>query len=145
MNMEAQAYNNYKKASVETVPQEKLLLMLYDGALKNINNAKHAIEQKDINLAHQQIIKAEDIIVELMATLNMEYDISHKLIVLYEYLLNELVQANVKKDISKLELVEEFLNELKNTWEDAIKQLKNAPPVENGGEPIQAKSINVQG
>ncbi len=145
MNIEAQAYNNYKKASVETVPAEKLLLMLYEGALKAINNAKQAIEQKEINLAHQQIMKVEDIIIELMSTLNMEYDISHKLIVLYEYLLNELVQANAKKDIAKLELVEGFLTELKTTWEEAVKQLKNAPAAENQGEPAPPKSINIQG
>lgn len=145
MNMNAQAYNQYKKASVETVPAEKLLLMLYEGALKNINNAKKAIEANDINQAHQQIIKAEDIIIELMSTLNMDYDISHKLISLYEYLLNELVQANAKKDISKLELVEEFLSDLKNTWEEAIKQLKSAPPAEKADQQPQIKSINVQG
>lgn len=145
MNMNAQAYNQYKKASVETVPAEKLLLMLYEGALKNINNAKKAIEANDINQAHQQIIKAEDIIIELMSTLNMDYDISHKLISLYEYLLNELVQANAKKDISKLELVEEFLSDLKNTWEEAIKQLKSASPAEKADQQPQIKSINVQG
>lgn len=145
MNMNAQAYDQYKKASVETVPPEKLLLMLYEGALRNITNAKKAIEVSDINQAHVQIVKVEDIIIELMSTLNMEYEISHNLFALYEYLLNELVQANVKKDIKILEQVEEFITEFRDTWQEAIKVLNASPPVEQSKPQATIKTINVKG
>lgn len=128
MNMNAKAYDQYRKASVETVAPEKLLLMLYDGAIKKICNAKKAIEDQDINRAHQEIIKTEDIIMELMCTLNMDYEISNGLFSLYEYLHNQLVQANVKKDIRLLNEVEGFLSELRDTWQEAMGKIKTMAP-----------------
>jgi len=145
MNMNAQAYDQYKKASVETVAPDKLLLMLFEGALRNINNAKKAIVISDINQAHQQIIRVQDIIIELMSTLNMDYEISHSLLALYEYLLNELVQANVKKDVEILEKVEGFIIELKDTWQEATKELKTPPPKDNNDTQASLKTINVKG
>lgn len=145
MNMNAQAYDQYKKASVETVAPDKLLLMLFEGALRNINNAKKAIVISDINQAHQQIIRVQDIIIELMSTLNMDYEISHSLLALYEYLLNELVQANVKKDVEILEQVEGFIIELKDTWQEATKELKTPPPKVNNDTQASLKTINVKG
>ena len=144
MSMNAQAYDHYKKATVETVAPEQLLVMLYEGAIRFINNAEQAIEAKDANLAHQQIIKAEDIVVELMSTLKMEYEISQGLFDLYGYLYQQLVQANVKKDIALLEEVKGFLVELLATWLEAIKSLKTPatslvkPTVSLASMPIQA-------
>lgn len=146
MNMNAQAYNQYKKTSVETVAPEKLLLMLFDGALKNINNAKKAIEAKDINLAHQEIVKTEDIIIELMSTLNMDYEISLNLFALYEYLLYQLTQANYKKDTAILNEVEEFLTEIRETWAEVAKAIKTTPTlVSQANEAAPRTSINVKG
>jgi flagellar protein FliS len=139
MNMNAQAYDQYRKTSVETVAPEKLLLMLYDGAIKKIDNAKRAIDNKDVNMAHQEIIKVEDIIVELMSTLNMDYEISHSLFALYEYLYSQLVQANFKKDKAILTEVQGFLSELRDTWNDAIKNLKSS----GAAEPNEKSGLNM--
>lgn len=141
MSVNAQAYNQYKKSVVETVAPEKLLLMLYDAAIKNINNAKKAIKEKDINRAHEQIMKTEEIIVELMSTLNMEYEISGKLFALYEYFYHRLTQANAQKDIEILDEVEEFLLELRGTWQEAINALKTAPSQENKVEVEPVASV----
>jgi len=142
MSMNAQAYDTYKKATVETVAPGKLLIMLYDGALKNINNAKKAISAKDINRAHQEIIKAEAIVLELMSSLKMEYEVSQGLFDLYEYLYNQLVQANFKKDIKLLDEVEGFLAELREVWQEAIKIIKCAPAADNHAA---LQGINVKG
>lgn len=145
MNMNAQAYNQYKKTSVETVAPEKLLIMLFDGAIKNVNNAKKAIEVKDANLAHQEIIKAEDILIELMSTLNMDFEISLHLFALYEYLLYQLTQANYKKDIALLSEVETFLVEIRDTWAEAAKNMKTTPTLVGKTEETALKTINVKG
>ncbi len=145
MNMNAQAYNQYKKTSVETVAPEKLLIMLFDGAIKDINNAKKAIEAKDINLAHQEIIKAEDILIELMSTLNMDYEISLNLFALYEYLLYQLTQANYKKDIALLNEVEEFLTEIRQTWAEVAKAVKTTPTLVGKANEAAPGTINVKG
>jgi len=140
--MNAQAYDQYRKASVETVTPEKLLIMLYDGAIRKLDNAKKALEDKDINRAHQEIIKVEDIIIELMSTLNMDYEISHNLFVLYEYLYNQLVQANFKKDSGMLSEVQSFLMELRETWSEAIKNQKTAASPEAVHKPAD-QGLNV--
>ncbi|MEA1960914.1 MAG: flagellar export chaperone FliS [Bacillota bacterium] len=164
MNMNAQAYNQYKKTTVETVAPEKLLLMLYEGVLKNIRSARKGIEDKDINRAHQEIVKAEEIILELMSTLNMDYEISNGLLALYRYMYDQLVQANIQKDTAILEEVEGYLSELGDTWAEAARILKTSghmqgqtevmrktvEPTTESAKGIQATSvkrsgINIQG
>lgn len=143
MNVNAQAYDNYRKTTVETAAPGKLLLMLYDGAIRNIDNAKEAINQKDINTAHNQIIKAEDIILELIGSLNMDYEISNHLSRLYEYLHYQLVQANLEKDTQKLDEVREFLVDLRNTWEEAMK--KAAMPRRSENVSLAKTGLNLKG
>ena len=145
MNANAQAYNQYKKTSIETVAPGKLLLMLFDGALRNINNAKKAITEGDINRAHQEIVKTEDIIIELMTSLNMDYEISVNLLILYEYLLYQLTQANAKKDISLLDEVQGFVSELRDTWDEAVKSLNKIQPINANKPEAVIKTINIEG
>ncbi len=126
MSMNAQVYNQYKKATVETASPGRLLLMLYDGAIKNINNAIIAINTKDNNKAHNDIIKTQDIIMELMSTLNMDYEISKSLYSLYDFLMNRLIEANINKDAKMLEEVAVFVGELRDTWQEVVKKQSNA-------------------
>lgn len=113
-------YAKYKEQSVNTATPEELTLMLYDGCIKFINIAKIAIEEKDFQAAHKNIIKAEDIITEFIITLNMNYEVSKNLKELYVFYYNLLVEANLKKDIQKLEQVKEFVVDLRNTWKEAM-------------------------
>jgi flagellar protein FliS len=143
MNVNAQAYNNYKKATVETASPGKLLLMLFDGAIRNIDDAKKAIQDKDINNAHNLIVKTQNIILEFIASLNMDYEISNNLFNLYEYLYYQLVQANAGKDIDKLDEVREFLVEFRNTWEEAMKKTAITTQAKKSESALQV--LNVQG
>jgi flagellar protein FliS len=119
--MIANPYDRYKRVQVETASQGRLILMLYDGALKNLRNAQHCIEHKDINGAHRMLIKTQDIIKELNITLNMSAgDISSNLRNLYLYMLKRLVEANVTKDNGKIEEVIELLSTLKEAWDAVI-------------------------
>lgn len=122
MNMYAQAYDQYKKTSIETLSPGKLLIMLYDGAIKNVKLAREAIKEKDYNAAHTLLVKAQDIITELMVTLNMEYDISKQLYSIYDYIYHRMVEANVRKDVGILDEVEGFLTELRDTWQEVVKK-----------------------
>ncbi|NLJ73214.1 MAG: flagellar export chaperone FliS [Syntrophomonadaceae bacterium] len=126
MSIGAQAYNQYKKTTVETVSPGKLLIMLYDGLLKNINMAKNAIDSNDFNLAHNNIIKAEDIVVEFMSTLDMSYEISKNLYSLYDFMMNRLIEANLAKDKAILEEVESLVEDLRDTWQEALKVASNS-------------------
>jgi flagellar protein FliS len=114
-------YDHYKRMQVDTASQGRLIIMLYDGALKNLHCAKNAIASKDINGTHQYLMKTQDIIRELNITLNMNTgDMAYNLRKLYVYMLNCLVKANVSKDIEKVEEVIALLSTLKEAWVSII-------------------------
>lgn len=143
MNVNAQAYDNYKRATVETAAPGKLLLMLFDGAIRNIDSAKKAINDKDINTAHNLIVKTQNIVLEFIASLNMEFEISNNLFNLYEYLYYQLVQANAGKDIGKLDEVRGFLVQFRDTWEEAMK--KAATTTREKSEENTQRTLNIKG
>ncbi|SFL45053.1 flagellar export chaperone FliS [Pelosinus propionicus] len=117
-------YDHYKKMQVETASQGRLIIMLYDGVLKNLRNAQQCITHKDINGAHRLLMKAQDIIKELNITLNMNAgEIAQNLRNLYLYMLQRLVEANVTKDTDKIAEVIDLLSTLKEAWDSVI--LKN--------------------
>ncbi|WP_284036431.1 flagellar export chaperone FliS [Neobacillus sp. 114] len=116
----------YQRNQVTTARPEELTLMLYNGGLKFIQHAKRAIDTKDFPKAHTFIMKAQDIITELLVTLNMEYEISHSLQSLYEFMKRKLIEANMAKDAEILDEVQNMLVELKNTWAEAMKITKNS-------------------
>ncbi len=126
MNANKQLYDQYKKTSVETTSQGNLVIMLYNGCITNIQKAKQAIRNRETQNAHENIIKAQKIIIELIVTLNMEYDIAQRLFVVYEYIYNQLVDANIRKDITLLDEAESYLADMRDTWQDAILQLKQS-------------------
>ncbi len=116
-NNTANAYNTYKNNQVNTASKKQLLLMLYDGAIKFLRFAIISIDNKNIEDSHKYIVKTEDILIELMSTLNFDAgDISTQLYNLYDYMKDELVQANMKKDRDKVENVKSMLEELRETW-----------------------------
>lgn len=113
----------YQQTQVQTASPEKILIMLYDGAIQFLNKAKAGMENKNIEETHNNIIKAQRIISEFMNTLDRDNggEIAQNLFKLYEYLNYRLIQSNVKKDITGIDEVLRHLKELKSTWEEAIK------------------------
>lgn len=127
--MVANPYQKYQQQSVMTASQEELLLMLYNGCIRFIKLGMQAIEEKDIPGAHTNIVKAQDIILEFMSTLDMRYDVAKSLMPLYDYLYRRLVEANVGKDAEILKEVLGFVTELRDTWAEAARQLKRQKAV----------------
>lgn len=117
----AQAYQNN---SVKTASPGDLTLMLYDGAIKFCNIALEAIDKKDINKAHTNIKKAENIIIELRETLNHNYPIWEDFDRIYEYIYRLLVEANMRKDKEALNLAMTRIREMRDTWKEVMKVSK---------------------
>lgn len=117
-------YQQYKENAILTASPEELVLMLYNGIIRFIEEAKGAIEKKDYMAANNSIQRAQDIITELMLTLDMNYDISKNLYSLYDYMLRRLIDANVKKDVTILEEVKGFVIELRDTWSVALNKVR---------------------
>lgn len=111
----------YQQNQIETAAPEKILILLYEGAIRFLVIAKKACEQKEIEKFHNNLIKAQHIIQEFMDSLDMEIggEVALNLYNLYEYLHYRLVQANIKKDISMIDEVLDHLRKLKITWEEA--------------------------
>lgn len=108
----------YKKNQINTAPKKKLLIMLYDGVIKNLNLAELALNEKNLEGTNKYMIKAQDIISELMITLNFEKggDIASNLYQLYEYMYNKLVSGNINKDVNSVIEVRQFMEELREAW-----------------------------
>lgn len=112
----------YQKNEVETSTPEKILILLYDGAINFLNKAKIAMKDGDITLTHTNIMGCEKIILEFMNTLDMKEgkELAKNLYNLYEYLYNTLVKANMNRDMRKVEEVLTHLKSLRETWQKAI-------------------------
>jgi flagellar protein FliS len=114
-------YSQYKENSVNTASPEELTLMLYNGLVKFIMMAIHEVEGKNIEKANVAITKAERIIVEFQATLDLKYEVSENLDLMYDYMYRRLTEANIQKDKEILEEVLEFSKDLRDTWAKAMK------------------------
>jgi len=117
-------YQMYQQQSVMTASQEDLLIMLYNGCIRFIKQGMQAIDDKDVPRAHTNIVKAQDIIVEFISTLDMRYDVAKSLMPLYDYIYRRLVEANISKDAAILNEALGFVTELRDTWAEAAKLLK---------------------
>ncbi|MDK2902922.1 MAG: flagellar secretion chaperone FliS [Clostridiales bacterium] len=117
-------YQQYRQSSIMTASPGELILMLYDGAIKFIKQAKGYIDEKDMQKANDAILKAEDIMAELMADLDPDYEISQSLYSLYEFINDCLINANIKKDKQLLDQSMELINDIRQTWAQAVKQYR---------------------
>lgn len=125
-------YQSYQQNSVNTASPGELTLMLYNGCVKFINLAKNAIQSKDIENKHKNILKAQNIVHELMVTLNMDVDVSKNMMSMYDYINRRLIEANIKNDIAILEEVESLVTDFRDTWKQVI-QLNRQKQHNQGG------------
>lgn len=119
--------NAYKKASVNTLDQTKLIIMLYDGAIKNASFAVEHMKSGQIEKVHDCLIKTKNIVTELMATLNMDRggDIANNLQSLYSYMFSQLIEANMNKKTEPVVIVIDLLKELRAAWTQINSKKKN--------------------
>lgn len=117
------AYNAYKSNSVNYASREQLLLMLLDGAVKFSKIGRQAIIDKEIQKAHENIVKTQNIYYELMTTLDVNQggEWAKTLMRVYEFIIDKLRQANLKKDIEFMNEVIPLIEDVRNTWDQAYK------------------------
>lgn len=119
------AYSQYNNSKILTASPAELTLMLYDGAIKFCNIAIVAVEHKDIEKAHTNIVKTEHIIDYFRQTLDMKYPVAEDFDRVYAYLNQRLVEANIKKDKEILEEVNQHLRSMRDTWKEVMKKGKD--------------------
>ena len=118
------AAEEYRRQQVLNAPPEQLTLMLYNGCLKFIDEGITAIEEKKYEDANTFLQKAQRIISEFRLTLNMDYEISHQLLPLYNYVYDRLVEGNIKSDTAPIKEAREIISELRDAWFEAMKKAR---------------------
>lgn len=120
------AYQKYKNTSVQSASKEKLLLMLYEAAIRFTKTAIKAAEEKNIAERGWNIGKAFDIIMELNNTLDHKVggDIARNLEQLYMFIMEQFTKANISGDPEPLRASLKVLENLYEGWVQAIEKLK---------------------
>lgn len=113
-------YAAYEQNAVTTASPGELTLMLYNGCLKFLNQAQSAMEEKNYEMKNKYIQKAQNIILELMVTLNMDIPVAKPMMQMYDYMHRRLIEANIKNSIEILEEVKSFVTEFRDTWKEVI-------------------------
>lgn len=124
MPSRANPVSAYKETSVRTASGGKMILMLYDGAIRQIDTAVQHIESgtKQLDLINNAVLKAQDIVTELMVSLDFEKggDLAPKLFGLYRYFNEQLMEGNINKDVAPLKNVRTMMNELREAWAQIV-------------------------
>ena len=147
------AYNNasstYKETKIKTAGQGQLIIMLYDEAVKQLTRAIELMDLNDnqkkepgrIEQIGKSIMKTEEIITELMVSLDFEQggEISKNLFALYSWFNRELLEANIAQDTHRIKTVKDMLADLRETWSKIVIQQSG----ESGNR--EASGLNIAG
>ncbi|KTE92001.1 flagellar protein FliS [Desulfitobacterium hafniense] len=125
-NSQTAMANAYKNQQIMTASPEQLTLLLYNGALRFLNESILALENGEKEKSHNANLRVQAIISEFMATLDMNYEISNNWAALYEYVEHSLIEGNIKKDVQHLHNAKAILEEMRNTWQEAMKLAQQA-------------------
>ena len=115
-------YNEYMRNKIMTATPGELTLMLYEGAVKIGNISIKAIEDGDIETAHANIVKEQNIIDEFRRTLDCKYPVAQDFENVYRYLSQRLVEANIHKDKEIMEEVVKHLRSMRDNWKEVMKK-----------------------
>jgi len=115
--------DSYRKTQIESASPEVLILMLYDGALRFLGQAEEGFTQNSNEKINNNLVRVQAILAELLTSLDKEKggEIAKNLERLYIYFLGRLTDANVKKELAPLTEIKPMIEDLRNTWAEAMK------------------------
>ncbi|MCF7913964.1 MAG: flagellar export chaperone FliS [Spirochaetaceae bacterium] len=133
--------NAYRETHIKTASQGKIIIMLYDESLRQLDTAIHLLKDntREYDKVNSAILRAQDMVTELMVSLDFEKggDIAQGLYSLYMFFNQHMMQANMKKDADMLSTVRSQLNELRTAWDQVVNK------AQNGGQ--NSGGVNVAG
>ena len=123
--MYSNGYNVYKTNSVNYASKEQMLLMLVDGAVKFAKIGRQAIVDKDIQKAHNSLMRVQEIFTELIVSLDVEKaEWVKPLRDIYFFINEKLVEANIAKDVNKLDEALGLIEGVRDLWHEAYNKSK---------------------
>jgi flagellar secretion chaperone FliS len=126
------ALNTYQKTAVETAEPLKLIILCYDAAIRDLQEAKELHEKHDMDAAYRKIRHAQDLVTELLVGLDYERggDIARNLNRLYNFILRQLIGINSREDTAVYGHLINILSELRSAWEEIKIREHHSPSVE---------------
>lgn len=114
-------YEQYRQQGVMTASPSELVVMLYDGCIKNLKIANLAIEERDMQRSNDALIKAQEIISELITSLDFNYKLAENLMSIYEFCLHTMAEININKDNTLIEPLIDILADLREAWSEVAR------------------------
>ena len=127
-------HDQYRRNQISTSNQGRLILMMYEGAIKFTTMAAESIEKGDASNQGKYIQRAHDIINELSLALDFKKggEVAPRLESLYQFILSQLTLANIKSDPKPLQAVLNILNRLLEGWVKVYETSTNTNQNETG-------------
>lgn len=133
--------NAYRETNIKTASQGKLIIMLYDEAIRQLDTAAELLkgESPQYDKVNNAVLRAQDMVTELMVSLDFDKggEVAHNLFSLYMYFNRQMMQANLKKDAETLTSIRSQLNELREAWDQIINK--------QGGSGESSGGVNIAG
>ena len=127
--------DSYLEQMVESAGKDRLLLMLVDGAVKFIRRALFAVEKGKLDEVHTNLVKAQNIYVELVISLDLDAgDFAENLAMVYQFLYNLLIEANMEKDEGKIRAALKLAEDIAALWKETVDKTMDEEPAMLGSE-----------
>ena len=120
--------SRYLSDAVATSSPQQILVMLYDRLALDLERAQKAVAAGERAVANEQLQHAQAIVMELMSSLQVDaWEGGPRLAALYNWLITELVQANVKQDTNRISACRQVVEPLRDAWRSAAASLAGSP------------------
>ncbi|MDR2530435.1 MAG: flagellar export chaperone FliS [Oscillospiraceae bacterium] len=117
----------YRRNSIMTANPMELVIMLFDGIRRDLLQAKALLQRTQLEAAHAKLINAQEIVTELLNSLDLKLDLAQEIVPIYDFIYNELVAINITKDAERIDPLMELVTEWREIWQSVA----NAVRMEN--------------
>lgn len=122
------AHQTYRRMQTATATPGELIALLYDALVRNLTRAESGLETRDLEQAHAALLKAQDIVLELISSLDTRADgetgqMARQMAPLYEYMYHRLLDASVHKDAEPVAEVRRLVQPVREAWRFALEQV----------------------
>jgi flagellar protein FliS len=122
------AHDTYLRIQTETASPGQLIIMLYDALLRSLARAEEAIDRGDIEVAHRSLLRSQDVILELIASLDLDAEgeagvMARQMAPLYEYIYRRTLDASLRKDVAPVQEAVRLVLPLRAAWQSALETI----------------------
>lgn len=141
--MYCNSVQSYRKTNITTSDPLRLIIMCYEGVIDCLKLAKQKIEEKDYEKKAKAIIKAQDIIEELMCSLDFEKggEIAKNLESLYNYMLRRILHGDINKDVGAIDEVIDIFSDLLIAWQEVASKPESQVQSGQGSLYIEKRAV----